>query len=374
MIGTDRRIFEDGSDVRHRIRSYGKLVDELHVIVYSTKAHKTPAEEQLSTNTYAYGTNSANRWFYAWNAIIIGKKLPKPDLVTAQDPADTGIAALCLARHFGAKLELQVHGDLLGDEFGRESLLNRIRALITQYTLPRADGIRVVSKRSWDNIVSALGERIQGKRHTLLPVFVDGSLFEQSPITYDLHKEFSQFSYIILMVTRIEREKNIELGIDALARVLKEIPGAGLVIVGDGSFRPKLEDYAEERGVRESVVFLGWWNGLPTLYKTADVYLLTSNHEGNPRTPIEATYAGCPVVMTDVGTAGDIFVDGEGALVAPVHNATALAAHLIRLAKDPTLRYRLSGHAYASVQTHTPTDGQKYLEALHHSWEKTLNM
>ncbi len=134
------------------------------------------------------------------------------------------------------------------------------------------------------------------------------------------------------MASRLTKEKNIGMAIKAMKGVIKQYPETGLIIVGDGPEKNKLK--AESRKLKANVVFENWTDDLASFYKTADLFLLTSNYEGYGRTVIEAMVANCPVVMTDVGIAGEIIKDGYSGLVVPVGNAKKLEEAILRMAGD----------------------------------------
>ena len=69
-------------------------------------------------------------------------------------------------------------------------------------------------------------------------------------------------------------------------------------------------------------------------YKTADLFLLTSNYEGYGRSVIEAMTAGLPVVMTDVGLAREIVINGENGVVVPVGDTKAIVDSIGSLIDD----------------------------------------
>ena len=54
------------------------------------------------------------------------------------------------------------------------------------------------------------------------------------------------------------------------------------------------------------MVFEGWQENLISYYKTANLFLLSSNYEGYGMTLLEAAAAGCPIISTDVGIAGEL--------------------------------------------------------------------
>jgi glycosyltransferase involved in cell wall biosynthesis len=86
-----------------------------------------------------------------------------------------------------------------------------------------------------------------------------------------------------------------------------------------------------------SVQFLGWQGDLAPVYAAADIAVLTSDNEGMPVTLIEASMAGVPCVTTDVGSAGEVVLNGVTGFVVPTQ-ANAVADALNRLLGDDALR------------------------------------
>ncbi|MBU1091654.1 hypothetical protein KKA27_02235, partial [Patescibacteria group bacterium] len=103
MISTDKGIFDEKSEVRQRIIEYGRLAEKLDIVVFNIKNLELPYTHDreymvISENVRIYPTNSRSRWFYLFDAIKIGKKIEKPDLVTSQDPFECGLAGWRLAK------------------------------------------------------------------------------------------------------------------------------------------------------------------------------------------------------------------------------------------------------------------------------------
>ena len=90
MISTDRKAFEVNSAVRERLIEYGELVSKLAVIIF-VKQNLGFRSVQISAKTSLQPTNSRTRWSYILTAYRLGKILPRPDLITAQDPFETGL-------------------------------------------------------------------------------------------------------------------------------------------------------------------------------------------------------------------------------------------------------------------------------------------
>jgi 1,2-diacylglycerol 3-alpha-glucosyltransferase len=140
------------------------------------------------------------------------------------------------------------------------------------------------------------------------PIAVDEAKIRNIPVTANLHMKYTRFNKIVLMASRLEKEKNIELAIRAWAEVLRTFGEAGLIIVGKGREKDRLAELARACGVSDSVKFEEWAD-LPTLvsyYKTADLFLNTSLYEGYGMTLVEARAAGTKIVSTDVGVAKEM--------------------------------------------------------------------
>ena len=161
-------------------------------------------------------------------------------LVTAQDPFETGLAGWLIARKNNTPLQLQIHTDFASPYFKQESFLNRIRVMLAWFLIPRATRIRVVSERIKDSLVSRFTFHVS--RIDVLPIFIDTERLENAPIKTDLRKKYQQFDFIVLMASRLTKEKNIPLAIEAFTEVIKKHPRAGLVIVGKGPREKELNN------------------------------------------------------------------------------------------------------------------------------------
>jgi len=130
--------------------------------------------------------------------------------------------------------------------------------------------------------------------------------------------------------------------VDGLLEALKELPDLGLVVVGDGPERLRLERRARELGVSDRVYFAGQRSKKEALGLMAacDLFVLNSVHEGLPHVVLEAMALGLPVVATAAGGTPEVVRDGETGVLVPGRYGT-LGASLSALARDPALRRRL---------------------------------
>lgn len=309
-IGTDASILDFNSDSAKRQIAYGAKFDEWNVIVCTGNVVRN-ARVPLAAGIHVYATRSRSRLWYGFDAIQIARTLSKPDVVSVQDPFETGLAGWIIATLFRAPLHVQVHTDFLSPEY--RGSLNFIRRVIARFVLGRATRVRVVSYRIQESIEKA---HLTRAPITVLPIFVDTTNLRGVHAGI-LAGRFSKFSKRLLVVARLEREKNISLAIESFATVSPH--DACLIIVGDGSERHALELLAAKLGVASRVSFEGTTDSVP-YYALADLVLVPSLFEGYGRVIVEALAAGKPVLSTDVGIARE-----AGAIVTDlVHFATAL--------------------------------------------------
>lgn len=309
MISTDRKIFEENSDVRKRQIEYAKNWQEVHIIVFAL-AGKYPRELSISENCKVYSTNSYLRILYIKDAINVGKRILRKnaiDEITCQDTSFTANAGLTLAHKYKIPIELQVHGDI-SSPFSKKGFVGKWRNKLTMENIPKADKIRVVSGRI-KNYVEGLISNLEKKPVIeLRPIAVNEAEIINCPITADLKSKYKQYEFVALMASRFEKEKNIKLAIRAWVEVIKSFPKAGLIIVGQGSLEPNLKALVVESGLAKSVIFENWVDKMTlySYYKTADLFLNTSLFEGYGLTLKEASVAGAATISTDVGIASEV--------------------------------------------------------------------
>ncbi|PIE31848.1 hypothetical protein CSA56_17235 [candidate division KSB3 bacterium] len=172
---------------------------------------------------------------------------------------------------------------------------------------------------------------------------------------------------LIGIVARLVPVKGIDYFLEAAAAVLKNIPQARFVVVGDGELREELEQQARTLGIQQSVHFLGFRCNLPEIYADFDLAVLSSLNEGLPVALIEAMASGTPVIATEVGGVGDLIQHERSGLLVPAKNSDALAAGIEKiLAQSPEKRCEmvLAGQKNVYPAYHINTLAQN-IEALY---------
>lgn len=122
--------------------------------------------------------------------------------------------------------------------------------------------------------------------------------------------------------------------IEAAGRLLREAPGARVLIVGDGPLRATVEERCRALEIDDRVVFTGLRPDVPDLLAASDVLVLASLWEGLPRVIPQAMAAGLPVVATAVAGNAEAVIDGVTGLLVPPRDPAALAAATAALLAD----------------------------------------
>lgn len=367
IINLDKNIFKSDSTSLERLKEYSNLVENIFVIVW-TRRKEDPII--INNKLFVYPTNSRCRILYYWNSLMLARKIfkeKKIDLIFTQDPFETGLAGWLISKMKKIPLQLQIHTDFLSPYFWQESLSNKIRVLLAKFLIPKAQTLRVVSERIKKSLISTFSFSVS--RIFVLPIFVDVQAIQSASRETDLHKKYNRFDLIVLMALRLSKEKNIGFGIKAMNEIIRSNSKIGLIIVGSGQEEKKLKSLVENLGLTENIKFESWTKDIFSYYKSADLFLLTSNYEGYGLSVIEAMASGCPVVMTDVGCAGEVIKNEGNGLVVSVGHIEELVKILKRVIGDKNLREKIKLSGLGSVQEFNSF--KRYLEIYKESWKGT---
>jgi glycosyltransferase involved in cell wall biosynthesis len=206
------------------------------------------------------------------------------------------------------------------------------RAVLRRLT-PRMDHLIAVSR--------AIAHKIADERPSTVPVSlihngVDLQRYDHQEPCCTLREEYAMApsAQIVGVVARLEPEKGHPTLIDAWPLVLRAVPEAYLLVVGEGSRREALEAQVAERGIADRVIFTGRRDDIPAVTAALDVAVLPSYREAQGLTILEAMALSRPVVASNVGGIPEMVEDGQTGLLVPPHDAPALAAAIVRLLTD----------------------------------------
>jgi glycosyltransferase involved in cell wall biosynthesis len=148
----------------------------------------------------------------------------------------------------------------------------------------------------------------------------------------------------LLTVSRLGKEKSIDLLLERFKLVHGAQPDAHLILVGDGPERADLETYARSLGLEGAVTFTGYINAaqVGAYYQHAQVFVFASVSETQGLVALEAAACGLPVVARDEMGVTECVVDGKTGYLVDKDDAPAFAARVVEVLRNPGLQARLS--------------------------------
>ncbi len=155
---------------------------------------------------------------------------------------------------------------------------------------------------------------------------------------------------VVVCVSRLVERKGQDVLIEALPLIREQVPGAALLIVGDGPERGRLEGLVRDIGVQRDVVLTGAkpWATLPPYFAAGDVFAMPTRTrkagfevEGLGIVYLEASATGLPVVAGDSGGAPDAVREGETGYVVDGRSAAQVADRVAGLLLDRDLARRM---------------------------------
>ncbi len=145
----------------------------------------------------------------------------------------------------------------------------------------------------------------------------------------------------LLTAARLDPAKRIDRLLEAFARLPVDL-GAQLLLCGEGPLREALGEHARRLGVAERVHFLGHLGNPFSWMARADLFVLSSDHEGSPNALIEAQGLGVPAVSTDCPFGpSEIIEPGRTGWLVPLGEIEPLAAALTGALRDPARLERM---------------------------------
>lgn len=268
------------------------------------------------------------------------------------------VAGALAARAAGVPLVLEVNYTARTPLFRRRSrLLAPLARAAERFVFRRARLIVAVSNVLRDGIVAG---GIPADRVVTLPNAADPERFRPE-ISGDRIRARHGLdgARVVGFVGAFFPWHGVGLLLDALGGLLREMPEAALLLVGDGPERDALEERVRREGLEGRVRFAGWagHEDLPAHVAAFDIAVMPdSNEYGSPMKIYEYMAMGKPVVAPRLGPLEDGIVDGATGLLFARRDPAALREALRTLLADEPRRAAMGERARAHV-------------LAHHTWE-----
>lgn len=264
----------------------------------------------------------------------------------------------------GKWLRLPVYASFQGGNFQA----NRIESIIRPRTIRACDGLLVATETEIQRTIDSYGVSIEKIAKIFNPIDLDlwktaKSSDRLNQLRYQTRHELGIPTEASLVIChgRIDLyRKGLDILMEAWAQVCKDsLPEQNpyLLIVGTGDDASALHRLIDDQALPN----ITWINeyildrDLMIRYLlSADLYILSSRHEGFPVAPLEAMACGLPIVATEVPGIPDILdsYEDSGGIRVPCENAAQLASAIERLLADKELRQQMGQRARQRVESH----------------------
>ncbi|MBN1825964.1 MAG: glycosyltransferase [Candidatus Eisenbacteria bacterium] len=206
----------------------------------------------------------------------------------------------------------------------RDRLAKRLLVRHDDRIVAVSDAVRRSLIRYW---------RVPAKRITVIPNGIDTARFRGAlPLEPDPFPPGT--THRIGSIGRLERQKGFDVLLEAMTRIRAALPGAVLVIAGEGSRRADLEERAAGLGLGGAALFPGAIPDAAPFLARLDLFVLPSRWEGLPLTILEAMAAGTPIAATAVDGTAEAARDGREASLVPPEDPERLAAACVDALRD----------------------------------------
>ena len=146
---------------------------------------------------------------------------------------------------------------------------------------------------------------------------------------------------LVVCLSRLDAEKNLEVLIEAMGAVAAAIPQAVCVVAGAGGEQAKLQRQIDTASLGGQVRLLGFQADPLSLVRAGNLFVLPSALEPFGLSIVEAMALGVPVIAVDAGGPREIIVEGGSGLLVPPGDPTELGAKIITVLREPDLAARL---------------------------------
>jgi glycosyltransferase involved in cell wall biosynthesis len=268
---------------------------------------------------------------------------PPPSAITVGFDMD-GYALAGTGHGFHIASIKGVIADEMRFEAGLTRATMRVQAACEKRHIQRADAVFATSRYSAERIQQFYGISHQPR---IVP----------EPINLGAWRRFLELNpappadgkFIVLSVCRCYPRKRLHILLGAADRLRSKIPGLEIRIVGDGPEAHRLKSICRNRGLQETVRWLGniSRDELAAEYNRCHIFCLPSVQEAFGIVFLEAMASGKPIVAARAGATPEVVQHG---ILAEPDNEESLAEAVERLYSDPSLRTALAAEGARFVE------------------------
>ena len=355
--------FPPDERVEKEIRSLTKAGHKIHLACY-TKENRIRIEEQESLtihrkqiSPFIYKSSVACLkfpfYFNFWRNFIknIFKKysfdvvhvhdLPLAKVVKVFSEKHQIPFVLDLHENWPAAMKIAVHTNTF---LGKILSSNRQWQNYERKMLFQTDKIIVV--------VEEMKERISQPELDDKNIYILPNTISLNDISFEESTAINEHS-TLFYAGGINFHRGLQIVLQALKEVKKEIPNILFNIVGSGSYEQVLKDFVKRNGLEENVNFLGWksYDEMMDILKKSDITLIPhlrseQTDNSSPNKIFQYAFMKKPIISSDCRSLKRVLSEMQAGVVYEDRDYKALAIEIIRLSQDEILREKLgeSGH------------------------------
>jgi glycosyltransferase involved in cell wall biosynthesis len=211
---------------------------------------------------------------------------------------------------------------------------------------------------SGDRARAVVGEAgVKRTRIVSIPAGVDMTRFHAGASGKTVRDELELSGQVVGLVANVRGSKGHRYFLEAARTVLRDVPAARFLIVGDGVGFDDVRRRVREMGLEQAVVMTGFRRDIPEVLAALDVLALPSiKSEAVSQVLLQALAIGTPVVATTVGGSPELVRDGDTGRLVPPADAAALAGAIIALLRDPERARAMARAGQRMVQAEQSMD------------------
>lgn len=271
----------------------------------------------------------------------------RPDVVHAHDPMAVAIAAMALRMQRSPDRQPLVVASRRVDFHLKRHAFSRWKY--------RQIDVFIAASRLIASIL--VDDGIPKDRIETVHDGVNVNLIDRQPLV-DAHGAFwlPAGAPVVGNVAALAPHKGQKHLVAAAARVVRQLPDARFLIVGEGALRGALERQIKDLGLPHHVFLTGFRPDALGLLKSFDLFVMSSVTEGLGSAVLEAMACRRAVVGTRAGGIPEAVLDGETGLLTPRQDESAMADAIVALLRDPARRARFGEAGRARVEAEFSVD------------------
>lgn len=353
-----------------------ELIDHLsrlnyHIFIFANEIPGFDRPENVTVLTMPF-RNTLLKYLYFTTTLLLLSRKQKFDVLYSRYGSIYGVLGYIILKKQDNIFLCEVNG-IAQDEhrsaaglLKKVTLMRRLQEVMNwkivsfsiEFTFPRTDIFIAVTEGLKRYLVSE--EHIDSHKIHVVPNGVNPDLFRpqdqllaRERLNLELNHKYLLFSGNLMPW------QGVEYLLHAMPRVLQSVPGARMLIVGDGLVKDGLVALSNRLGIADRVIFTGTipYEQVPVYINASDVCVAPFTKARNEKiglSPLKIyEYMACrkPVVASDIRGIHELLLDSEGGLLVPPEDANALSKAILHLLENTTLREGMAGSGYRHVIT-----------------------